>query len=248
MANVSGTKFVVLTSQRSGSTWVIDILNKLENTTVYGELFLPRKRIWDVGSTDYPRFIEAKLEGLTIRPFSVFSYLKELYRRPGTVGFKLMYSQLQTYPEILAYLCTHHIRVVHLIRWNHLDVVISSRVAKKIKQAHVLRGQRRPNAFKIQLDAASLIGEIKRLRRNIKIAQQLLRWCRLPHLEIAYEDLLRDQSLFRLIVNFLSINHEGPMPQSELVKIRRGGYSDVIANYEEIKEVLSNSPFAELIQ
>jgi hypothetical protein len=38
-----GTRFVVLSTQRSGSTWLIDILNSIEHTTAYGELFLRRK-------------------------------------------------------------------------------------------------------------------------------------------------------------------------------------------------------------
>ncbi len=139
------TKFVVLTSQRSGSAWLISILRKLENTSAYGELFLGRKRVpgkmeWD-SDFAYPRFIETEASGLAIRPLSVFSYLDELYRQPGAVGFKLMYSQLRQYPEILAYLVRHHISVVHLVRQNHLDVVISGAVAARTGQTHLLIDQ-----------------------------------------------------------------------------------------------------------
>ena len=38
------TKFVVLTAQRSGSTWFIDILNNLADSTAYTELFLPQRK------------------------------------------------------------------------------------------------------------------------------------------------------------------------------------------------------------
>jgi hypothetical protein len=80
------------------------------------------------------------------------------------------------------------------------------------------------------------------------MVRKLLRWCRLPHLEIAYEDLLRDQAHFRRIWDFLSIKSEEDMPQSTVVKIRRGGHRDVISNYDEVKEVLANSKFAELLE
>lgn len=206
MAVDRATKFIVLSTQRSGSTWLIDILNNLENTTAYGELFLRQKRTWDAGSLDYPRFSEAKLKGPAVRPLSTFAYLDGLYRMPGPVGFKLMYSQVRVYPEILVYLCRHHVRVVHLVRRNHLDVVISGAITAKTDQAHLLSGQPEPNDIRIEINPETLINRLKKLQRNIMIARKPLRWCRLPHIEVTYEDLLRDQSCFSLIWNFLSIN------------------------------------------
>jgi hypothetical protein len=70
----------------------------------------------------------------------------------------------------------------------------------------------------------------------------------LPHVEVAYEDLLRDQAHFRLILEFLSIKPEAHMPQSTLVKIRRGGHRDVISNYDEVREVLTHSRFTGLLE
>jgi len=245
-----GTKFVVLTSQRSGSAWLISTLNMINDSTAYSELFLDRKRIpgekkWD-SDFAYPRFIEKKHNGLALRPFSVFSYLKGLYQNPGAVGFKLMYSQLRAYPEILFYLVRHRIRIVHLIRQNHLDVVISHAIRSKTKQSHLVTGQAKKDV-QVKLDPNTLISQLKKLQRNIMLARRLLRWLKLPHIEVAYEDLLRDHSHFALIWEFLSINQEGFVPQSNLVKIRKGNPADVISNYEEIKTVLAGSSFANLI-
>ena len=248
----SGTKFIVFTSQRSGSSWLISILTKLENTTAYGELFLRRKRVpgdqkWD-SNFAYPRFLETEPNGLIIRPFSTCSYLNGVYRKPGAIGFKLMYWHLRLYPEILAYLVRHHIRVVHLVRQNHLNVVISGAIRAKTGRAHPLSGQPELDDMRIELNPETLISRLNKLQRNILIARRLLRWCRLPHIEVAYEDLLRDQSGFNLIWNFLSINPEEHMPQSNLIKIRKGRHSDVISNYDEVKEALASSEFAELIE
>jgi LPS sulfotransferase NodH len=246
------TKFLILSSQRSGSAWLISLLNKLGNTTAYGELLLRRRRGAGGGDWDsafaYPRFIETQPGGLAIRPFSVFSYLDVIYRRPGVVGFKLMYWQLWSYPEVLAYLVRHHIRVVHLVRRNHLDVLISGAMKARTGQAHLLAGQPRPDGTRIELDPGTLVYRLKKLRRNILVARKLLRCCRLPHVEVAYEDLLRDQSHFSLIIDFLSINTDGCAPSSDLLRIRRGGHADVISNYDEVKEALAGSAFAELIQ
>jgi hypothetical protein len=229
----------------------MSMLNSLQHVTAQGELFLPRKRSserrWD---SDFacPRFIETKSAGLTVRPFSVFSYLNALYSAPGAVGFKLMYAQLRLYPEILAYLIRHRIRVIHLVRGNHLDVVLSYAVKAKIGRAHLLLGQSPPDDMRVELDTEDLIRQLEWLQRKQSMARKLLSWCRLAHLEVAYEDLLRDQAHFHLIMDFLSIKSTGNMPQSTLVKIRRGGHRDVISNYDEVKEGLANSKFAALLE
>jgi len=250
MANAD-SNFVVLTTNRSGSTWLMSTLNSMSHVTGQGELFLPRARVsdrrWD---SDFarPRFIETKSAGLAFRPFSVFSYLDALYNTSGTVGFKLMYSHLGLYPEILAYFMMHRIRIVHLIRRNYLDVVLSCAVKAKIGRAHLLSGQSAPEDIRVELDTKNLIRELGRLQKQRSLARKILRWCRLPHLEVVYEDLLRDHAHFRLIWDFLSIRSEEHMPQTTLVKIRQGKQRDAISNYDQVKKVLANSKFAGLLE
>ena len=128
----SATHFVVFTTQRSGSTWLMSVLNAIDGVSAQGELFLPRSRSperrWD-SDFSIPRYVESKETYGSVRPFSVFRFLSALYGGEGAIGFKLMYSQLRRYPEILAYLVRERIRVVHLVRRNHLDVLISSSAA-----------------------------------------------------------------------------------------------------------------------
>ena len=246
-----GSKFVVFTTNRSGSVWVMSTLSSIPHVTAQGELFLPRARVsdkrWD---SDFARsrYIETKPEGLPFRPFSVFSYLDALYRTSGAVGFKLMYKQLGLYPEILAYLIQHRVRVVHLVRQNHLDVLVSFAVKAQLGRAHLLSGQAAPEAIRVELDTENLIKQLERLRRKQNIARKLLIWCRLPHLEVTYEDLHRDQDHFRQIRDFLSIRPEEQLVRSNVVKIRKGGQRDVIRNYNEVREALVNSKFAALLE
>ena len=244
-----GSNFIILTTNRSGSVWVISTLSGFQDVNSQGELFLPRPRVsekrWD-SEFAYTRYIETN--GLKIRPFSVFSYLNALYSRPGIVGFKLMYAQLGLYPEILAYLIRHRIRVVHLIRQNHLDVLISYAVKAQIGKAHLLSGQSAPEDVRVTLDTKTLVRQMAWLRNKQNIARRLLTLCKLPHIEITYEELLRDQAHFDKILNFLSIDPQEQKASSTVVKIRRGGHSDVIRNYDEVKNVLENSHFAALLE
>ena len=251
MANVH-PNFVVFTTNRSGSEWVMSTLNNFPGVCAHGELFLPRPRIpdkkWD-SDFAYTRFIETKFRHFTFRPFSVFSYLNTLYGTPGQVGFKLMYKQLGLYPEILVYLLRHRIHVIHLVRRNHLDVMVSYAVKAKIGRAHLLVGQSAPKELQVELDTRNLVKQFAWLQKQQNLARKLLAWCRLPHLEVVYENLVRDQSYyFRLMGDFLSIRSNDQMPQSPLTKIRRGTHRDMISNYDEVKTVLSNSKFASLLE
>lgn len=246
-----GIKFIVLTTNRSGSVWVMSTLNSFQGVTAQGELFLPRARVserrWD-SEFACPRYIERKTKGLTFRPFSIFSYLNDLYHTSATVGFKLMYAQLGLYPEILAYLIRHRVRIVHLVRRNHLDVVLSYAVKAKIGQAHLLAGQSVPDDIRVDLNTENLIKQMEWLQRKQNLARTLLTCCRLTHLEVAYEDLLRAPDHFDLILDFLSIKPEKHLPRSNVAKIRKGDHREVIRNYIEVKQVLANSKFAALIE
>jgi len=244
--------FVVLTTNRSGSEWIISTLNNFQGVSAHGELFLPRPRIlnekWDADFA-YTRFIETKFKSFTFRPFSVFSYLNTLYGMPGNVGFKLMYKQLGLYPEILAYFMKHRIRVLHLVRQNHLDVMLSYAVKAKIGRAHLLVGQSTPDELRVELDAGNLVRQLAWLQKQQDIARKLLTWFKLPHLEVTYEDVVRDQThYFHLIGDFLSINSREQMPKSPLTKIRKATHRDMISNYDQVKQILSTSKFAGLLE
>jgi len=249
---IVNANFVVFTTNRSGSEWIISTLNNFQGVSAHGELFLPRPRIlnekWDADFA-YTRFIETKFKGLTFRPFSVFSYLNTLYGMPGNVGFKLMYKQLGLYPEILAYFMRHRIRVLHLIRQNHLDVMVSYAVKAKIGRAHLLVGQSAPDELRVELDAGNLVRQLAWLQKQQDMARKLLKLSRLPHLEITYEDVVRDQTrYFHLMGDFLSINSREQLPKSPLTKIRKATHRDMISNYDQVKQILSSSKFAGLLE
>jgi hypothetical protein len=168
---------------------------------------------------------------------------------PGKVGFKLMYKQLGLYPEILAYFIRNHISVLHLVRRNHLDVMLSYAVKAKIGRAHLLVGQSAPDKLQVELDAQNLVRQFTWLQKQQNIARKILTWSRLPHLEVTYEDVARDQNhYFQLIGDFLSINAREQMPKSPLTKIRKGAHRDMISNYDQVKQALAESKFASLIE
>lgn len=243
--------FVVFTTNRSGSEWVMSTLNGFPGVSTFGEQFLSKphsaEKKWDSDFT-FPRFIESRPRGLPFRPFSVLSYLEGLYAQPGKVGFKLMYKQLGFYPEILLYFLRQRVRVVHLVRRNHLDVMLSYAVKAHIGHAHLMVGQPAPDELRVELDTSSLVRKLAWLQKQQDWARSLLRVTGLSSLEVAYEDLVRDQTLFLRIGDFLSIDSREQLPQSALTRIRKGSHRDVIGNYDQVRSALANSEFAGLLE
>ena len=243
--------FVVFTTNRSGSEWVMSTLNSFEGVSTQGELFLDRphsaEKQWD-SEFAYPRYVESRGKGLSLRPFSVLSYLKGLYAQPGKVGFKLMYKQLGAYPEILLYFLSKRVQVVHLVRRNHLDVMLSYAVKARLGHAHLMVGQQAPDDLRVELDTSTLVRKMAWLQKQQDWARSLLRMTGLSHMEVGYEDLVRDPSLFQRIGEFLNIDSLQQMPRSELARIRKGSHRDVIGNYDQVQSALANSQFAGLLE
>lgn len=250
MAVATSTPFVLFTTQRSGSTWVASVLNGFDDVVVHDELLLRRRRSteprWD-SEFAYPRYVETRGRYGRLRPVSVFSYLNALYASDRWVGFKLMYSDVKAYPEVLPYLLARRMRVVHLVRRNHLDVLISFAVKRDIGKAHILAAEDRPQALSIELDTTSLLGDLERLQRKHGVARRLLELGRFKHLEIAYEDLVRDPSTFRELLRFLDIPSTDDVAGSNIVRTRQGTQSDVLSNYDDVRRTLAGSKFADLL-
>ncbi len=228
----------------------MSVLNTYENVVAQGELFLPRPRSpekrWD-SDFAYPRYVQSKAQQGGIRPLSVFRYLDAFFDQGEHVGFKLMYSQLRRYPEILPYLLRKRVRVVHLVRENHLDVLISFALKREIGKAHVLDAKDRPRETAVELPVAALPRTLRWLEFKHSSARLLLRASHLPHLAVTYEELGCDPTGFEDILRFLGVSDGGGEPRSSILKTRLGGQRDVVANYDEVAETLATTRFATLL-
>lgn len=246
---MSNAKFVVLTSSRTGSTWLIDLLNLQSGVEAHGELFLNQRRLKPAiaGRADYPRFIETRASPGLTRVSRVFSYLNRLYRAPRTAGFKLMYAQLRRYPEILVYLAARRIRIVHLTRCNHIDVIISEEVARLTGSSHARVGTKN-DVPRVRLDQTTLVDRIRKLGRKSRQAQLLVRFLGCPVLETTYEALLQGEQEFARILKFLDLSGPVAEARSNLAKRATGGHRDAIVNYDEVRQALISTPFSNLLR
>ena len=237
--------FVVLATQRTGSGWVMDRVNNIRGAQGHMELFYPdiRRKPPRAGCNDYGRFVETGRQFASgRRPRAVFAYLDGLYARPGTVGFKLMYSQLRQYPEILLYLLRHRLSVVHLVRENHLDVLISEELARVTGTAHATVEEGVQDASVVELDPDIVAERVQRLGMKQQFFRRLLRVLPVPVHEISYEALLASDAAFVGLCRFLDLEADcEDRAGSRLVKRQRAPHCEVISNYRQVADALARA-------
>ncbi|MBW3567447.1 MAG: hypothetical protein KY410_05720, partial [Proteobacteria bacterium] len=191
--------FIVLTTQRTGSSWLMDRLDHSPEVEGHMELFRfdVRREPARAGTNDYPdeypRFVESRdTQARGRRPFAVFRYLREFYSQRRAVGFKLMYSQLRDYPEILPWLVWRRLPIVHLVRANHLDVVVSERLADATGHSHAVEESASTAPVRLDLDPDYVLRKVRKLERQQRAMRRLFQALPNPLLEVTYETLCND--------------------------------------------------------
>jgi LPS sulfotransferase NodH len=245
---MSSVKFVVLTTSRTGSTWLIDLLNQI-GVEAHGELFLRQPRTTPplVGRADYKRFVDYYRGPRALRFGHVVRFLNELYNRSHAVGFKLMYGQLRSYPEVGAYLCVRRVRILHLIRDNLIDALVSEELARITGVSHVRKDGDLPVPT-VHLRTSDLVRRLDRRRRATAIASKLVRLSMCPCLEVTYERLLDSPTELQGIAGFLNSSVGAVSPQSRLAKRGSREQRHSISNYKEVAAALAGSPYASMLR
>ena len=237
------SKFCILTTQRSGSTWLSTLLDSNPKIQGFRELFIDQEFIFpDTKLSTFPLY-QKKNPGK--RPGITFEYLNKLddyLDQQEAIGFKLMYDQLLDYPEIIFKLVTEKYKIIHLVRENYLDVVISGKIKDELGVAHT---KVKIEPKKVYLEPAWLIRNLNKRDLKRKVANTFLAMMPNEVLNITYDNLRveRDETL-RLIADFLNLNSaDKNIFNSELKKINSKSHQEMIENYAEIKSVLSGTKY-----
>lgn len=254
MSNSPSTRFILLSSQRTGSTWLADLLhNSRPDMRVYGEVFKDAPlRIGDPGKLKWGylappiRYHEWRLENDKKRPIGPLQYLAMLEGQSAeyaAVGFKLMYNQFVQKPELLWPLVRRRYRIVHLLRQNLVDVVISRTIMRETGRNHT--SEESLDTVQIRLDPQDVLMRLERAERRVKQASQFVRWLPVRSVEVTYEQLRAEpaEALNRLL-DFLSLPKAEVTLKSQLKRANRGHPRDKIVNYDEIFAALRNTRFA----
>lgn len=235
--------FIILSHARSGSTWLVNTLNNIEGVNCYGELFLNKATLYQDGEIQMPRFLLWRQKNTGLRPFTTYRYLNEVCAGKGSIGFKLMYPQLRKFLETATFAISKKMAVVHLVRKNILDSVLSSLVAKERGQFHYKGQDEIPIEEAINVDTDHLIRSISRINKTTEMARLFLRISQLIQIEINYEDLLADKQNFKPIWDFLGEDFDKHPPSWHLKKSRKKSPRETIINYKEVHAALAQNGY-----
>lgn len=233
--------FVLLATQRTGSTVVWQTLDGHPALFARGEMFLRDMQHPD----SYPSQLRRKDRRLLAPGWSVHHYLDAFHReRVGidAASFMLMYSQLR--PEIWTWLGAHDADVLHLVRRNPVEILVSKAAAETTGLCHPRPGQTH-EARPVALDVASLAASLDRITARVEAHRA--RIAGLRHLEIRYKEHLdQPQAFFDRCFAFLAVE---PQPvELPLHKLTRDLLRDAVTSYDEVAAVLEGMPHAALLE
>jgi hypothetical protein len=256
------TRFVLLSTQRSGTSWFIERMAAHPEVRAYGELLLPLApgvdgwSNWPPGAIDRPFYVtylrERRLEGFRVpRHFALFRYLDYVFeprRDLRAIGFKLMYDQVVRYPEILLYFRTRAVRILHLIRANVLDILLSREAQSRRSFAHA-RSPAELETVRVPIDTRRLIPKLMRIRGEQRTAGLLLSALRLDTFEFSYENAIRDDAVLSKALAFVGVEGvSGVELPAVMLKLAPLSHREGIANFEEVAETLRGTTLARLLR
>ncbi len=232
-------KFILLTTPRSGSTWLDTLLNDHTDISMFGELFLPYdvpKKYQELRKNDPEKFFRFRAKHKARRPKITNAYLDYVFAQSEkTVGFKLMAYPFISHPEVILYCRKNNIHLIHLTR-DTQQRVISYAIAEKRDNFHSLSEEDDQNTDTIRLDPYRVKKLYKKQKLLSATLNTLVKNISCPYLSIDYQDLIENQDeKLKEIYEFLSVSPHTPI--SELKKTSVIPYEDMVENYQAIERV-----------
>jgi hypothetical protein len=260
------TSFFVLSAPRGGSTYLSGLLQSHPNIVCYNELF---KR--DKCHFNYPFFPdENDPEILQIRDHGPAKFLNKFVFRNyldnfSAVGFKMLYPQFldSQFADVKKQLLKNKkIKIIHLVRTNYLQRLVSQKTAETSgkwfqldpvyletlvknelvkKEASVELAELKGKPLQFNLDFQETLAFFEQSEKNLADMKYVIHGH--PVLEISYESLTAHHSEeCNRILDFLNT---GKIPlYSRLKKQIDLKMSDIIINFETLKKSFSHTKWS----
>ncbi len=234
--------FVVLGTQRSGTTFIRHCLNSHPEINCYGELFTRNYKANDSYYVFRMSNIGNRIKHYVVRKEMVAAFLDDLYKKESdkVTGFKLMYSEVSRFPPrfpmIIEYLKSIKAETIHIVRRNVLKTLISRETAKKRKQYHA---KEKILAVKVSLPVSTLIQELNKISFENKFWQTA--FPKENYIRVDYEDFVENKAdESQRLLRFLGVNENIEL-LSKNVKLNPDSVENLVENYNEVVEILSGT-------
>ncbi len=244
------TAFMIFATQRTGSNWLMGTLDNHPSIASYDELLDGDGSDWGRQDLEFFKPYCAHHRGRDLRLGRarwLFRYLNKLYSpRAGieAVGMKLMYNQLWHNASILIYIIWHRVRIVHLVRANRFDILLSEETAEARQRYHAWQGDDVETPA-VTLDPKKVVSWLRTLEFRVWVARTIVSLLPIKHIEVSYEELTADPTLIYGVLSFLGFEDQ-PDPSSltsAFRKLNTNRRSELVENYDEIERALKGTRF-----
>jgi LPS sulfotransferase NodH len=237
------TKFIILSTPRSGSNYLSSLHHRHPDIVSYGEMYNPDFIHGDPGAP-WMGHIHA-LQWL--RKIVPIIFLKLfIFRRYTTniraVGFKAFYYHLDTYTKLRDYLVQHkEVKIIHLMRRNLLEKYTSLMIARKtdvwVRKESDLPKEHEPIYISYHDCLEHFILSMQSRRYYSKLFN------RHAHLDLYYEDLVNNQKdQIDKLLGFLDVQKLNL--KTTLIKQNRKPLSKLIVNYSTLKKKFNRTQWS----
>lgn len=243
--------FVVISYQRTGSTFFVSTLNKIDGIVCHSELFNNglesfRNSVFDDTILPELNFIN-KMLGVN-RVEKLFKYkkkypgrfLKHIYNyRDGCTGFKLFPNQNDLILQRI--LKDHSVKKMILIRENLIRSFVSKNIALKTGKWGKYKGED-VSLEKISLDTDRFLKYAQSIQKRFKNIESTLRDSNQPYLKFTYEQI-SNRFPIEQICTFLQVSEPDVVPEINQVRQNPFSLSEMVENYEEVVRKLENTDY-----
>jgi LPS sulfotransferase NodH len=239
---------VIVGTQRSGTTWLMQVLNQEPRFNVFGEVFreirLPQFR-GDPALKPDMFFLDYKDLNSNA---TTLDYVENVLAEDNKVTvFKIMYDQIRRNSGLFSLLKSKNVLVLNVERYNIFDIALSKCLARRTGVFHA-EGDLEIPSFKLEYNKIYTMLVKEKIKQVI--CPPIVKFSSTNYGYFLYEDLLQDFSpLVRELSNRLGIeNLELNPSDTKWKKTSKSNKNKAILNYDEITNRLSKSLFKKYIK
>lgn len=249
------TKFVIFTTQRSGSTVLTRTLDSHPEIFCAGELFQTSNEMhhpewhftsWGIQSKSHAVQKLNKIINYPNLRLRSIPHIKNFYdtnvKNEQARGFKLMITHIKNAPYLWEYIKGTDIKVIVLIRKNVFKTALSRYRKAENRVAHTAGDEAAPK-IKFHVPGDQLIKQMqdletvnKKLLKNSDGSNRLI---------LYYEDFDNWTALMRKVQHFLTVK-DYPLPPV-LKKVGSVKWQDEVENFTEIEQLLHQHSFSQYL-
>jgi len=248
------SRFIILASQRTGSSYLVSLLNSHPKILCIGEtlkevetqpnMYKVRHSYYTYLSKNLRHRVLYKLS----KKRSLWSYLDNFFYQDNdlSTGFKVMGTHAIRYEGLIAYLGNHKVKCIKLTRKNLLKKLLSNQIAKATDQWN-LHGDKAYKPCPVSLSIDTLIGDLQKIEEEYKQLEDLSN--ELDVYSTCYEDIVGNnkEAIIGEILSFLGVELSVPL-FSEMRKMNVEPMNKLIVNYEEVKACLAETSYASMLE